>query len=283
MRLELRQAGLTYQAGTPLAAPAVTDASLTIESGERIGIAGPVGSGKSTLLTMLAGMAPLTAGTVLHGGKPLGRRQAAAPGSIGFAFQSPESCLFEKSVFEDVAFAPRNLGLSEEAIRERVAEALEGAGLDPTDFSSRNPFSLSLGEQRRVALAGLLAMQPAVLLLDEPTAHLDPPTRHDIIEHLVRLNAQSGATLVVVGHDMDELARLAERLIIMDRGRIVADGKAHQLLADAGLLKRYSLKPPATVELCSLLSLAAGRQIQPVFSEQEALDLLLAAISGGGY
>ena len=216
LRLRLDGVSQIYQAGTPFAAEALQDVTLTVEPGDRLAIAGPVGSGKSTLLSILSGVEPAAAGRVWHGEKEITRRHPPAPGSIGLAFQSPENCLFEKSVFDDVAFAPRRQGLSDEALRRRVDFALTTVGLEMETFGPRNPFSLSMGEQRRVALAGVLAMKPRALLLDEPTAHLDPATRRELIDRLRRLNEESGVTLVMVGHDMDELARFASRVVIID-------------------------------------------------------------------
>ncbi len=265
---------MIFNAGTPFAAIALDEVSLTVESGERLAIAGPVGSGKSTMLSALSGVEPPSSGRVLLGGVAVDRRHPPAPGAVGLAFQAPESCLFEKTVFDDVAFAPRHQGIAGEELRRRVEEALVSTGIDPEKFSARNPFSLSTGEQRRVALAGVMAMRPRALLLDEPTAHLDPVTRSDLLDVLIRLNMDTGTTVVMVGHDMDELSRFAERLIIIDGGRKVADGSAASILTDEPLLARHRLDPPGTVELCSLLSKASGSTVAPVLGEQNALRLL---------
>lgn len=277
MRLELDRVSLTYRQGTPFETAALSGVSLTVEPGERVGIVGPVGSGKSTLLEVLAGILPPADGRVIHNGRALGRRRCPDPGGIGLAFQSPESCLFEKSVFDDVAFAPRRLGLDEAAVRRRVTGSLENVGLDAGRFGPRSPFSLSAGEQRRVALAGVLALEPGALLLDEPTAYLDPATRHDLTGRLVSLSRNSGITVVIAGHDMDEMAQFAGRLVILDKGRKVADGPAAKLLADMELLSRHGLEAPATVRLCRLLEEKTGRQAPPALSEDGAVAALLQA------
>ncbi len=274
MRLELDCAGYTYQAGTHFAVQALDPVSLKIEPGERVAIAGPVGSGKSTLLQMLAGVQEPTTGKVFHDGREITHRNQPRVGSIGLAFQSPENCLFEKTVFDDVAFGPRRLGLDSPEIKRRVEEALAATGLDPTAFGSRSPFSLSTGEQRRVALAGVLAMEPRALLLDEPTAHLDPATRRDLIDRLVRLNNDTGVMLVIVGHDMDELARFSGRLVVIDSGRKVADGPAAEILTDPARLAGYGLDSPGTVQVCELLAEAMGRPLDPVLDESRLVEML---------
>jgi len=282
MRLELDKVSLTFQAGTSLAAAALKEVSLVVEAGERLAIAGPVGSGKSTLLAVLAGVEPLDAGEVILGDQKItGRRQPPA-GSIGLTFQSPENCLFEKSVLNDVAFAPRRQGLSEQEVRARVADAMAATGMQLEQYGHRSPFSLSTGEQRRVALAGVLAMKPRALLLDEPTAHLDPSTRRELIDRLVRLNEKSGMTMVMVGHDMDELGRFASRVAIIDDGCKAAEGPAAELLTDIGLLARYSLDPPGTVELCDLLGKAAGTPVTPVIEERQAVESLIGLMEARG-
>jgi len=274
LHLELDQVSLTYQSGTPFAHEALHEVSLTVEPGERLAIAGPVGSGKSTLLSILAGVEPLTSGGVRHDGREITAKQTPPPGSIGLAFQAPENCLFEKTVRDDVSFAPRTLGLSEQEVKSRTEDAMQVTGLDPSRFGKRNPFSLSSGEQRRAALAGVLAMKPKALLLDEPTAYLDPATRRELMARLVGLNRETGVTMVMVGHDMDELASFASRVIIIDEGHKVADGPAATILTDIKLLTGHSLVPPGTVELCRQLAVATGTAIEPVLDEGEAIEIM---------
>lgn len=278
MRLELDRVSLTYQAETSFAVPALKEVSLVVEAGERLAVAGPVGSGKSTLLAVLAGVEPADSGQVTHGEQTITSRRQPPAGSIGLAFQSPENCLFEKSVLDDVAFAPRCQGLVEQEVNDRVADAMEATGLQLEQYGHRSPFSLSAGEQRRVALAGVLAMEPRALLLDEPTAHLDPATRRELIERLVWLNEKSGMTMVMVGHDMDEIARFASRVVIIDEGRKAADGPAAELLTDIGLLAGHSLDPPGTVALCDLLGKAAGKPVELVIGERRAVEVLIGVM-----
>ena len=274
MRIELQQVSLTYQPGSTLESRALAGVDVRVEPGERLGICGATGSGKSTLLGTMAGILIPTEGRVLHNDEPLSRKNRPQPGRLGLGLQSPENCLFEKTVHDDVAFAPRRLGLDGEQLARRVRESMESVGLDPLRYSNRSPFSLSTGEQRRVALAGVIAPDPAALLLDEPTAFLDPASRRDLLQRLISLNRRRQTTLVVVGHDMDEMAVFAERMIIIDRGRIAAEGPADELLTEVELLRANSLEPPATVDLCNRLGDCLGKDIPPVLTEAEAVELI---------
>lgn len=280
MRLELDNVSLVYQEGTPFAAKALDGVSLTVESGERICIAGPTGSGKSTLLGVMAGIMKPASGRVFHDGEQLGKKERLELGRVGLGLQTPENCLFERTVYEDVAFAPRRMGLTADAVADRVVKSLEIMGLDPRTYGGRNPFSLSTGEQRRAALAGVIASEPQALLLDEPTAYLDPASRRDLIQRLLTINERQGTTIVIVGHDMDEMSVFARKLAIVDRGRIAEEGDARTLLTDAGLLSNYRLREPGTVRLCRLLSTCTGSDVQPVLDEHQAAGLLAAVVHG---
>lgn len=282
MRLSLRDVSLSYQGGTHLTVQALSGVSLEIDPGERLGVIGPVGAGKSSLLAVLAGLVPPDTGAVVHGNRVLGAKTGPEPGSVGLAFQAPERCLFGKTVLEDVAFAPRHTGSTEAEAQNQARRALIQVGLEPEGFAGRSPFSLSTGEQRRVALAGVLAMEPRALLLDEPTAHLDPVTRRDLTERLLDLNHEAGTTIVIVSHDMDEISRFAQRAVVIDAGRVAADGETAQLLNNAALLERHSLEPPGVVALSLLLSQATGLPAVKVRGEDDAVAALMAALSGGG-
>lgn len=281
MRLELENVSLVYQEGTPFATKALDSISLSVETGERLCVAGPTGSGKSTLLGVMAGIMKPASGRVFHDGEQLGKKERLEPGRVGLGLQTPENCLFERTVYEDVAFAPRHMGLAADVVAERVVDSLEIMGLDPRTFGGRNPFSLSAGEQRRAALAGIIASEPQALLLDEPTAYLDPASRRDLIRRLLTINERQGTTIVIVSHDMDEMSAFARKMAIIDQGRIAEEGDARTLLIDGELLSNYRLREPGTVHLCRLLATCSGSDIKPVLDEHQAAGLLAAVMSGG--
>lgn len=246
----------TYAPGTPLERAALRGVSLEIGAGERVGILGPTGSGKSTLVQHLAGLLKPTAGRVWLDGVAAHERTAAARGRrhrVGLAFQYPEHQIFEQTVFREVAFGPRNLGLGEAEIATRVRWALEMVGLDPATMEERVPLTLSGGEMRRVALAGILAMRPGVLILDEPTAGLDPRGRRELLARVGAWQEETGLTLILVSHALGELARVVERVVVLREGQVVADGPVRQVLSDGDLLRGAGLDVPQPVALLQAL------------------------------
>lgn len=234
----------------PASVWALEDVSLTIRRGELLGIAGHTGSGKSTLVQHLNGLLVPTSGKVDAFGLDLSRKHAtsALQGRVGVVFQYPERQLFAATVAEDVAFGPRNLGLGESEIAERVDAALARVGLDAHKLGAKSPFELSGGQQRRVAFAGVLAMEPEVLVLDEPAAGLDPAAHRDMLD-LVRDLHASGTTVVMVSHSMDDLAELCCRVVVMDRGRIYRMGTPAEVFSDADALKAVGLGLPTAERL----------------------------------
>jgi len=246
----------TYAAGTPLAHMALRGVSLEISPGERVGILGPTGSGKSTLVQHLAGLLEPTAGQVRLDGVAAHERTSEARARrlrVGMAFQYPEDQIFEQTVFQEVAFGPRNLKLDEAEISARTRWALEMVGLDPAEVEHRVPFSLSGGEMRRVALADILSMRPEVLILDEPTAGLDPRGRRELLGRVLEWHETARMTLIVVSHNLDELARVAERAVVLAAGRVVADGPVRQVLSDGEHLRAAGLDVPQPVALLQAL------------------------------
>lgn len=224
-----------YGRGTPLEVQALTDVSLVIGAGEFVGIIGATGSGKSTLVQHFNGLLKPTSGRVQIDDVDIHARHAdrrRIRQQIGLLFQYPEQQLFEETVIEDVAFGPRNLGLPEAEALARARAALEQVGLPPDRFGPRSPFGLSGGEMRRAAIAGVLAMEPRMLILDEPTAGLDPQGRHDLMDHIRRLHAGRGLTVVLVTHSMDAVAQLCRRLLVLQDGRLVADGPTRAVFTD---------------------------------------------------
>ena len=236
---------------------ALRNVSFTLEDGEFLAIAGHTGSGKSTLVQHLNGLANPTEGRVLWNGEDLSDRKTAtrARGDIGVVFQYPEHQLFAASVYEDVAFGPRNMGLSDEEVDARVREALEDVHLDFDALAERSPFELSGGQQRRVAFAGVLAMEPEVLVLDEPMAGLDPAARRDFLELIGRLHDE-GLTVVMVSHSMDDLANCCDRIVVMNEGAVFAEGTPTQVFAHADELKSIGLGVPAAQRMALALAQA---------------------------
>lgn len=252
MLIEVQSLSHTYAPGTPLERQALKDVSVQIDPGARVGVVGQTGSGKSTLMQLLAGLLEPTAGQVLLDGVPAHARSAAARARrrrIGIAFQYPEEQIFEQTVFREVAFGPRNHGLEGTEAAARVNWALIMVGVTPDAFVDRSPFNLSGGEMRRVALASILAMQPDVLILDEPTAGLDPRGRDELLDHVAAWHQDMRITLIVVSHDLAALARLVDRTIVLCDGQTKADGPTRSVLSDQRTLHAAGLSPPPTVAL----------------------------------
>lgn len=240
---------------TPSAYWAIHNVSFTLNDGEFFGIAGHTGSGKSTLIQHMNGLLHPTRGSVLVDGVDIADKAAAtnARSHVGVVFQYPEHQLFAATVFEDVAFGPRNMGLSADEIEVRYAEAMRLVELDPEHLRDMSPFELSGGQQRRVAFAGVLAMQPRTLILDEPVAGLDPHAREDFLQFIQRLHAEEGLTVVMVSHDMDDLARFCDRILILNRGEEFALGTPNEVFADAKACKEIGLGVPAAQHLANKL------------------------------
>jgi len=248
---------------------ALRQVNLQIAAGKRVGILGPTGSGKSTLAQHLAGLLKPTVGHVLLDGVPVHSAPRDHRLQVGIAFQYPEDQIFEQTVFREVAFGPRNLGLDEAEVTARVRWALEMAGLDPETMSQRMPFTLSGGEMRRVALAGILALRPRVLILDEPTAGQDPQSRRGLLARILAWQEETGLTLVIISHALEELVlspaeglgQAVERLVILKEGQVVANGPTRHILSDDALLNAIGLEVPEHVKLLRALR-QRGRKVR---------------------
>lgn len=274
-----------YQRGTPFETAAVDDISLEIHAGEAVGVIGATGSGKSTLVQHFNALLRPTRGRVylddvdIHA-REVDRRRVRQ--QVALLFQYPEHQLFEETVEADVAFGPRNLSLGEDEVRKRVGRALRQVGLDPARFGRRSPFTLSNGEMRRTAIAGLLAMRPRMLILDEPTAGLDPAGRREILGHIGRLRRDDGLTLVLISHSMDAIASLCERVVVLDHGRLVADGPVRTVFADAPKLASLGLGVPQAAQCVHRLR-EAGWTVRPdVLTVDEARAAILDALRRRG-
>ena len=245
----------TYLPGSQLAYPALADISLTIQDGEFLGIIGHTGSGKSTLIQHLNGLLLPTAGSVLVDGldtreKKL-RKQIRS--LVGMVFQYPEYQLFEETVARDVAFGPRNMGMPEAEIETHVNEALRLVGLNPDEFAEKSPFELSGGEKRRAALAGILAMRPKFLVLDEPMAGLDPRGRHEILALIESLRRDFGTGIVMVSHSMDDVAMFADRIAVLDQGSLFMVDTPEAVFSHSAELLEMGLNLPQATQLVRAL------------------------------
>jgi energy-coupling factor transport system ATP-binding protein len=253
--IDCQQVTYTYLRGTPMEAVALRGITLQVWPGEILAIIGPTGSGKSTLIQHFNGLIRPTSGSVRVNGQDLwasGVDRRRARQEIGLVFQFPEYQLFEETVHQDVAYGPRNLGLPDDQVVARVEEALRTVGLDPARFGDRSPFTLSGGEMRRVALAGILAMRPHALVLDEPTAGLDPRGKEELSTRIEALHGQ-GMTIVLITHSMDEAARLASRIVVLHQGRVLAEGAPREIFALDGELRRIGLDQPQAMRLMHAL------------------------------
>lgn len=279
--IEVQNLSHTYLKGTPMEAPALSDVTFTIEAGEFVGIIGHTGSGKSTLVQHLNGLIrPERRGQVVVLGIDIGDRRAdlrEVRRRVGLVFQYAENQVFEETVFADVAFGPRNLGFDDQEVARRVRWALEAVELRFDLVKDRSPHELSGGELRRVALAGVLAMQPEVLILDEPTAGLDPRGRDEVLTELKRLHDKLELTTLLVTHSMDEIAALADRLLVMHRGRLVANGSPAEIFREQEMLRGIGLGVPQVTVLAGELAKIGFPISRPVVTLAEAEAEFLAA------
>ncbi len=258
MQIQVKNLTHIYSEGMPYESVALTDISFEIEKGEFVGIIGHTGSGKSTLIQHLNGLLkPKTGKILIDGiditGKDVKMRDIRR--QIGLVFQYPEYQLFEETVHRDVAFGPLNLGLSQEQADERVVEAIGLVGLNYEEIADRSPFELSGGQKRRVAIAGVIAMKPEILILDEPTAGLDPKAHSDILKMIERIHSVENNTIILVSHNMGDIAKLSDKVLVMDRGKLALTGTPSEVFCQADLLESLGLGlPPSAVLMRELNS-----------------------------
>ena len=283
MPIEVRHLTHTYGEGSTLSTVALNDISFTIQEGEFVGIVGHTGSGKSTLVQHLNGLLKPTSGQVLVDGEDLNGEKVnrrVLRQRIGLVFQYPEYQLFEETVARDIAFGPKNQGLSAVEIDARVHHAMESVHLDYQKYAEKSPFELSGGQMRRVAIAGVLAMAPKVLILDEPTAGLDPRGRDRILSMLEELRDREHTTILMVSHSMEDMARLATRLLVIAEGKLVADDTPRAVFARSDLLTRIGLDVPEAAKLCAALR-EKGYDLPPdLYRMEEVRNALLALWKG---
>lgn len=246
MSIELKNVNYIYSPGTAYEKCALKDISLEIPQGQFVGIIGHTGSGKSTLIQHLNGLIKATSGDILYEGQSIYDPKynlKALRSNVGLVFQYPEHQLFEVDVFSDVCFGPKNLGLSKKEVEERAREALELVGF-PEKYYKQSPFELSGGQKRRAAIAGVLAMRPKVLILDEPTAGLDPKGRDEILDQIAYLHKETGMTVVLVSHSMEDIARYVDRIIVMNKGCKVYDDVPKEVFKNYKELENIGLAAP---------------------------------------
>jgi len=256
MDINFKNVSFVYGEKTPFEKLALDNIDLTIKKGEFVGIIGHTGSGKSTLIQHFNGILKPTSGDVFIGDMNTKDKELAKSGlryKIGLVFQYPEYQLFEETIEKDIAFGPKNMGLSEEEVTERVKEAMEIVGLDYEVKKDKSPFEISGGQKRRVAIAGILAMKPDILILDEPTAGLDPKGRDELFFQIKRLYEKNNITIVLISHSMEDVAKLVNRIIIMKNGHIHLDKSTKEAFSDVDDLKKVGLNVPQITELMDIL------------------------------
>lgn len=272
----------TYGISTPFEKVAVDNVSIDIYKGEYIGIIGQTGSGKSTLIQHLNGLLKPTSGKIYFDGKDcweksFPRKQLRF--NVGLVFQYPEYQLFEETVGKDIAFGPKNMGLDENEIHKRVVEALGFVGLDES-FLEKSPFELSGGQKRRVAIAGVMAMKPSVLILDEPTAGLDPRGRDEILARIREYRQQQGSTIMLVCHSMDDIARNAEKILVMNRASVVMFAPVREVFEQAQTLRDIGLNVPQITRIFLDLKRDGYNVDTSVFTPEQACRQILAIRDG---
>ena len=278
MSIQISHLNYIYNEGTPMEIHALEDIDLTINDGDFIGLIGHTGCGKSTFTQQLNGLLRATSGDILYNGQSIyaeGFSMKELRSKVGLVFQYPEHQLFEVDVITDVMFGPKNLGLSEEEARERAKEALAMVGMGE-NFYEKSPFDLSGGEKRRAAIAGVLAMKPEVLILDEPTAGLDPRGRDEILGEVAKLHRENGLTIVLVSHSMEDVAAYVNRLIVMNQGKVLYDAAPKEVFRHGDQLEEIGLAAPQVTYITNELKkngIDAGEDITTV---EEAKDAILA-------
>lgn len=287
MSITLTDVSYTYGIGTPFEKTALRDVNLEIRTGEFVGIIGHTGSGKSTLIQHLNGLLRPTTGTVVVDGVDVAQKSKEAMAmrhKVGMVFQYPEHQLFEETIAKDIAFGPHNLGLSEEVIADRVKEAMGFVGLDYDTFAERSPFRLSGGQMRRVAIAGVIAMHPDYLILDEPSAGLDPRGREEIFSGIMKWHKDKGITVILVSHNMDDISRMADRLIVLADSRIILDGPPLDIFeTKQDMLRQAGVGVPPVTEVLQYLKGRGLSICDKVRTVDEAVQYVYDGIRGDSH
>ncbi len=284
MSLILDHVNYIYGEDTPLAVHALKDINLVIPDGQFIGLIGHTGSGKSTLVQHLNGLIKPTSGAIYYNGEDVhdgDYDKKKLRSKVGLVFQYPEHQLFEIDVFKDVCFGPKNLGLTQKETELRAYAALKQVGL-ADEYFYQSPFDLSGGQKRRVAIAGVLAMKPEILILDEPTAGLDPKGRDEILDQIARLKEETGITVILVSHSMEDVAKYVERIIVMNRGSVLYDDVPREVFKHYLELEQVGLAAPQVTYIMQALAKRGMKVDTAVTTLKEAEQEILRAIGAGG-
>lgn len=285
MSIKIENLTHVYMPKTPFEKKALDNVNLTIEDGEFLALIGHTGSGKSTLIQHLNGLLEPSSGRILVDEVDITSKEVKLTDirkKIGLVFQYPEYQLFEETIEKDVAFGPNNLGLSAEEVSNRVKKSMEMVGLDYETYKDVSPFDLSGGQKRRVAIAGVIAMEPKVLILDEPTAGLDPKGRDDILEQIKILHEKYKMTIVLVSHSMEDVGKLAERIVVMNGGKIELLGKPSEIFKEVETLERIGLAVPQVTYLMRALREKGFNVSDEVFTVEKGTQEILKALANRG-
>ena len=285
MIIKLENLNYIYNPNTPFEKKALDDVNLNINRGDFIGLIGHTGSGKSTLVQHLNGLIRPTTGRIIVDGMDITSKDANLKEirqKVGLVFQYPEHQLFEETIYKDIAFGPKNLVLEEGKIYGRVKKAMELVGLNFNDLKDRSPFELSGGQKRRVAIAGVLAMKPKVLVLDEPTAGLDPRGRDEILGRIQKLYEEEGITIILVSHSMEDIARLVNRIVVMHNGKIVEEGYTREIFKQAKELEKIGLGIPQITSFMRKYKLEGNKIRDDILTVEEAKEELINYLRSRG-
>ena len=278
MSIKVEQLSHIYSPGTPFESVALKNVNFEVSNGEFIGLIGHTGSGKSTLIQHLNGLLKATSGKIYIDGMDLTSSNVTLTDirkKVGLVFQYPEYQLFEETIEKDIAFGPSKLNLSAEEITKRVKDAMYMVGLNYEELKDKSPFELSGGQKRRVAIAGVLAMKPDILILDEPTAGLDPKGRDEILNQIRVVQQTYGTTIILVSHSMDDVSRLVNRLIVMNRGEVAFDGTPRQIFAHQKKMESIGLGVPEVVELSNKLREQGWEISEDILTLEEMKEAIL--------
>ncbi len=281
--IETQNCTLRYSAGTPFEREALHDVSVSIVEGEFVGVIGHTGSGKSSFVQLLNGLLKPDSGRILLDGHDIWEHPKEIRKvrfEVGMVFQYPEYQLFEETVYKDIAFGPRNMGLSDEEIRERVLTAAEWVGLK-AELLEKSPFELSGGEKRRAAIAGVMAMRPRVLILDEPTAGLDPRGRDLILNRIRAYQQEFHTTVLLVSHSMEDIARVADRVLVLNNGSVAMFESTDRIFSQASELENMGLSVPSVTKIFAKLRERGFAVPDTVYTVEDAKTALLSLLKGG--